>query len=156
MRKEEIELREWPEEEEEELRLIYQAKGLSKEEAEHVAHRLMADPKVALDTMAREELGLDPSELGSPWSASASSFVAFVIGALVPILPYLLGIDGGAAAISAVLSAFALVVVGGLMSVLSGRGVLWGGLRMLLVGGAAAAVTFGAGRLIGVSVTEIA
>ncbi len=155
MRKEEIELREWPEEEEEELRLIYRAKGLSEEEAARVAKRLMADPKVALDTMAREELGLDPSALGSPWAASISSFVAFVAGALVPITPYVLGIDGGAVVISAVLSAGALAVVGGLMALLSGRSVAWGGIRMLLAGAAAAAVTFGVGRLIGVSVAEI-
>ena len=156
MRKEEIELREWPEEEEEELRLIYQAKGFSAEEAAQVAKRVMADPKVALDTMAREELGLDPSQLGSPWRASASSFVAFVAGAIVPILPYLAGVEAGAAVISAVLSATALAVVGGLIALLSGRRATWGALRMLLAGGAAAAVTFGVGRLIGVSISEIA
>jgi VIT1/CCC1 family predicted Fe2+/Mn2+ transporter len=156
MHKEEIELREWPAEEEEELRLIYQAKGFPAEEAAQVAKRVMADPKVALDTMAREELGLDPSQLGSPWRASASSFVAFIAGALVPILPYVVGVEDGAVVISAVLSATALALVGGLIALLSGRSVAWGGLRMLLAGGAAAAVTFGVGRLIGVSVTRIA
>ena len=152
IRKEEIELREWPEEEEEELVLIYQAKGLSPEESRRVARQLMADPAVALDTMAREELGLDPTQLGSPWGASISSFVSFVAGASVPILPYVLGEGDLAFVLSAALSAAALVTVGGLMGLLSGRNVGWGALRMLLAGGAAASVTFGVGSLIRVSV----
>ena len=155
LRKEEIELQEWPEEEEEEIALIYQAKGLSKEESEHIAKRVMADPEVALDTMAREELGLDPSELGSPWGASASSFVSFVAGAIVPILPYIFDAGNLAFTLSAVLSAGALAAVGGLLAMMSGRSGVWGALRMLLAGGAAAAVTFGVGSFIGLSVTEL-
>ena len=152
LRKEEIELREWPEEEEEELRLIYRAKGLSEEESNHLAKRLMANPQVALDTMAREELGLDPSVLGSPWIASVSSFISFFVGALVPLLPYLLGVDQLTAIISAIISGATLFIVGSMVSLLSGRGVLWGGLRMLLVGGGAAVFTFSVGRILGVSV----
>ena len=155
LRKEEIELREAPEEEEEELVLIYQAKGLSEEESRRIAERVMADPKVALDTMAREELGLDPSQLGSPWAASISSLVAFVSGAVVPILPYIFNAGSLAFSLSAVLSAGALAVVGGLIASMSGKSVAWGAVRMLLAGGLAAAVTFGVGSLIGVTVSEI-
>ena len=154
IRKERIELQEWPEEEEEELVLIYRAKGLSQEEARQVAKRLMADPEVALDTMAREEMGLNPSQLGSPWGASLSSFVAFVVGAIFPILPYIFNAGNLAFSLSAFLSAGALVAVGGLLALVSGRNVAWGALRMLLVGGSAAAVTFGVGSFIGVSVSR--
>ena len=151
--RERLELQLWPEEEQEELEHIYRAKGLSPEESRLVATRLMADPDVALDTMAREELGLDPTQLGSPWGASISSFVAFVAGAIVPILPYIFKAGGLAFSLSAVLSAAALASVGGLMATMSGRNPAWGSLRMLLAGGAAAAVTFGVGRLVGVSLS---
>lgn len=147
-----VELKEWPEEREEELVLIYQAKGLGEEEAQSIAKHIMARPQVALETMAREELGLDPSQLGSPWGAAISSLVAFVAGALVPIFPYVLGLGDLAFGLSAGLSACALVLVGGALAFTTGRNVAWGGLRMFLAGGAAAAVTFGIGRLIGVSV----
>jgi VIT1/CCC1 family predicted Fe2+/Mn2+ transporter len=130
--------------------LIYQAKGLSAEEASTVAHRIMADPEVALDTMAREELGLDPSELGSPRGAAGASFFAFIGGALVPIAPYLLQAGDLAFSLSAALSAIALLVVGGALASMSGRPVWWGALRMFLAGGAAAAVTYGIGTLVGI------
>lgn len=148
--KERIELAEWPEEEMEELELIYQAKGLSAEEASTVAHRVMADPEVALDTMAREELGLDPSELGSPRGAAVASLLAFTGGALVPIAPYLLQAGDMAFSLSAGLSAAALLIVGGALASMSGRPAWWGGLRMLLAGGAAASVTYGIGSLVGI------
>ena len=148
--KERIELIEWPEEELEELELIYQAKGLSAEEASTVAHRVMADPEVALDTMAREELGLDPSALGSPRGAAVASFLAFVGGALVPIAPYLLQAGDLAFSLSAGLSAAALLIVGAALALISGRPAWWGGLRMLLAGGAAASVTYGIGTLVGI------
>ena len=151
LEKAEIEM--WPEEEEEELALIYQAKGLSKEEAETIAKRVMSDPEVALDTMAREELGLNPSELGSPWGASLSSFAAFVAGALIPILPYIFGATGMAIPLSAVLSAGALLTVGGALAWMTDRSVAWGALRMVIAGGAAATVTFGVGSLIGTSLS---
>ena len=155
LRREAMELHDWPDEELEELELIFQAKGLTLEESRRVAQRLMAQPKVALDTMAREELGINPSELGSPWRATLSSFVAFVVGAVVPIAPYLLDVGGPAFTLSAVFSAGALVFVGGLLAIMSGNRPFWGALRMLLAGGAAAAVTFGAGRLVGVSIESL-
>jgi VIT1/CCC1 family predicted Fe2+/Mn2+ transporter len=153
MRLEKAEIEMWPEEEEEELALIYQAKGLSREEAQLIAKRVMADPEIALDTMAREELGLNPSELGSPWGASISSFAAFVTGALVPILPYILGADTLAIPLSAVLSAGALLTVGGALAWMTDRSAIWGALRMVMAGGAAATVTFGVGSLIGTSLS---
>ncbi len=155
LQKEAMEIRYWPEEELEELELIYQAKGMTREEASRIAHQVMSDPQVALRTMAREELGLDPSELGAPWGAASSSFFAFVFGAFVPIIPYLLEAGDSAMWISSLLSAGALFAVGGLVAVMSGRNIWLGGLRMLLVGGVAAAVTYGVGSLIEVSVSEI-
>ena len=150
--KEETELREWPEEQQEKLAAIYEAKGLSRGEAETVASRIMERHQVALETLARESLGLDPAQLGSPWAAAISSFSAFVAGAIVPILPYIFDAGDLAFTLSAVMSAGALLAVGGLLATLTGKNAAWGGLRMLLVGSAAAAVTFGVGYLIGVSV----
>ncbi len=130
---------------------IYRSKGLTQDEALVVARRIMSDPDVALETMAREELGLDPNSLGSPFGAAASSFVAFSIGAIVPIVPYLLELGSMTLPLSALLSAVSLIVVGALVAAGSGRNIPWGGARMLLAGGAAAAVTFGIGSLIGVA-----
>jgi VIT1/CCC1 family predicted Fe2+/Mn2+ transporter len=146
------ELADNPEEEREEIALIYQAKGIPRAEAEMLAARLTRDPKVALDTLAREELGLDPSELGSPWKAAISSFVMFAVGAVVPVVPYLFGGGTVAMAVSALLSALALLVVGGALSLFTGRSPAVSAVRMLGIGAAAAAVTFIVGRLIGVSV----
>ncbi len=149
------ELEEEPEEETEELVEIYQAKGLTRQEAEVVARRIMADPVVALDTHAREELGLDPSQLGSPWGAAVSSFFAFAGGAFVPILPYLVSrggsVGGSAFLISILLSAAAMATVGGVLAHLSGKRAWWGSLRMLLAGSIAASVTYAIGSLLGVA-----
>ena len=113
----------------------------------------MRDPEKALDTLAREELGLDPSELGSPWKVAATSFVTFAAGALVPVVPYLF-LDGSTAfALAVALAVVALVLVGGTVGRLSGRGVAFSAMRQLLWGAGAAAVTFAVGSLIGVSVS---
>ncbi len=149
-----IELEEHPEEEEEEMVLFYRAKGLTKGEAKRVAKRLMARPKVALDTMAREEFGLDPAQQGSPWAAAISSYFAFILGALVPILPYIFDKGDLAFSLSAGLSAGALLIVGGTLAAATSRSAAWGALRMLLAGGSAAAVTFGIGTLIGVTLLD--
>lgn len=142
-----------PEEEAEELALIYQAKGLSEEQARRLAARLMADEQVALDTMAREELGIDPEELGgSAWEAAAFSFVLFAVGAIIPVAPFLF-LSGGVAILwSLAVSALALFLIGAGITLLTGRGVLFSGMRQLLIGLGAAALTFGIGRLIGVSI----
>jgi len=142
-----------PEEEQRELALIYQAKGLPKEQAEAMAARLMENPEVALDTLVREELGLDPAALGSPWGASIGSFLAFAGGAFVPVIPFLFGANAGTPFVvaSAALSAIALFAVGASLSLFTGRGILASGGRQLALGIAAGAATFGIGRIIGVS-----
>jgi VIT1/CCC1 family predicted Fe2+/Mn2+ transporter len=150
---EKMELETHPEEEREELALIYRAKGIPKAEADRLAETIIADPAVALDTLAREELGLDPSELGSPWAAAAGSFVAFSVGAFVPVLPYLL-VRGNLTIIAAVaLGAVALFAVGASLSLFTGRHPLYSGLRMLGLGAVAAGATYGIGRLVGASVS---
>jgi VIT1/CCC1 family predicted Fe2+/Mn2+ transporter len=149
LEKEELEMS--PEEEREELALIYQAKGIPEKEAEALATRLLSDPKTALDTLAREELGLDPEELGSPWGASLSSFAAFAAGALVPLAPFLLrGTLGNGVLASALASATALFLVGALLSVFTSRSAFLSGVRTLLIGCAAAAVTYVVGSWLGV------
>jgi len=142
-----------PDEEANELALIYRAKGVGREEAEVIAARIMRDRTTALDTMAREELGLNPDELGSPWGVAASSFLSFAAGAIVPVLPWLLASGATAFVVSVALSVIALFLVGAGISLLTGRSSLQSGARQLLVGGLAAAATFGIGRLIGVSVS---
>jgi len=146
---EETELLLAPEEERAELSLIYQAKGVPKDEAEQLADRIFANHQTALDTLVREELGLDPSELGSPWTAASSSFVAFACGAIVPVIPYFFGASVVHLAISALLSGVALFAVGVGVSLFTGRSPLYSGARQLLVGAVAAAITYGIGRAIG-------
>ena len=152
---EQAEIEDSPEDEVEELVLIYRSKGFTQEESEVIAKRIMERPDVALDTMVREELGLDPSQLGSPWGASLSSFLAFTAGAIVPILPYLFNAERLAVTLSGIFSAVALIAVGALLAWMTSRSVRWGALRMLLAGGSAAAVTFGVGSLIGVSLSGL-
>jgi VIT1/CCC1 family predicted Fe2+/Mn2+ transporter len=147
------ELKEYPDAEAQELAVIYRAKGLSAVEADRVAKQLIADPEHALDTLAREELGLNPDELGSPWGAAVSSLLSFAVGAAIPLLPFVFGAGSRALSISALLSALALFAVGATLSLFTGRGALFSGARMLLLGTLAAAVTFGVGRMFGVSVT---
>ena len=139
-----------PEAEEQELAGIYRAKGLSRQEAAMVAHRLMQDPQTALDTKVREELGLDPNELGSAWGAAAWSFVAFAIGAVIPLVPFLLTSGTAAILISVTLALVALFAVGAAVSLLTGRSLIFSGLRQMSIGGAAAVVTFAVGSIIGV------
>lgn len=147
------ELRDDPAAETEELALIYRAKGLDAEEADKLAETIMKDKAAALDTMAREELGLDPDELGSPWSAAFSSLIAFGVGAIVVVLPYIFG-SGVAALITAIaLAAVALFGVGAAIGLINGRSALRAGARQLTVGGAAAVIVFLIGHLIGHSVS---
>ncbi|HEX9444041.1 MAG TPA: VIT1/CCC1 transporter family protein, partial [Candidatus Binatia bacterium] len=149
LEKQELELS--PKEEEEELSLLYQAKGVPEGEASSLARRIISNPATAIDTLAREELGLDPSELGSPWGAALSSFFAFVAGAIVPVLPYFFASGRTAFAASAALSFLALFGVGAVLSIFSARGPLASGLRMLGIGLSASVITYGAGWLLGVT-----
>ena len=151
------ELREKPEEEMKELELIYRAKGLDREQAAAVARQIMGDPKTALDTLAREELGLDPDELGSPIKAALSSFIAFAIGASVVVIPYLFFMGDGASTtiplvLAISLALIAMVVVGGVVGRLSGRGVVFSAARQLLWGAGAAVVTYAIGSIVGIQV----
>ena len=147
------ELEENPEEEHAELVLLYRAKGLGREEAERVADRVMADREVALDTLAREELGLDPDSLGSPWSAAFSSLLAFAVGAFVVVLPYLIGSGTAALVTAIVLFVAALFAVGATIGMLNGRSALRSGLRQVIVGVLAAGITFVIGRAIGTRIS---
>jgi vacuolar iron transporter family protein len=150
---ERAELEEEPDEEHAELALIYRAKGLSRPDAERLADKIMADRTVALDTLAREELGLDPDQLGSPWVAAVSSLFAFAIGAFVVVVPYLAG-SGTAALVTAICLALAAMFgVGATIGALNSRSAVRMGLRQMLVGALAAAVTFGVGHLIGAHVS---
>jgi VIT1/CCC1 family predicted Fe2+/Mn2+ transporter len=148
------ELEQVPEEEQEELSLIYQAKGLPEDLAKSLAQRLIANKRTALDTLVREELGIDPEELGgSPWSAASASFALFALGAIFPVAPYF-ALTGGAAVIASLAaSGVALFLIGAGTTLFTGRGVWFSGMRQLLVGFAAAGVTFGLGRLVGVAVS---
>jgi VIT1/CCC1 family predicted Fe2+/Mn2+ transporter len=140
-----------PEEEQEELSLIYQAKGVPKAEAEDLARRIISNPETAIDTLAREELGLDPAALGSAWIAAGSSFVAFACGAAIPVIPYLIATGATAFIASAVVCGSALFIVGGLISLFTGRSFFFSGFRMLGIGAIAAGATYVIGRLLGVS-----
>ena len=149
---EKAELEQAPEEEMEELALIYQAKGLSETEARTLAKRLLSQKDVALDTLVREELGIDPKQLGgSPWTAGGTSFLLFSAGAIFPVAPFFFLIGADAVIGSIVLSGLALCAVGAGTSFFTGRGVLFSALRQLMIGYAAALVTFGIGRLAGVA-----
>ena len=110
----------------------------------------MENKDIALDTLVREELGLDPSTLGSPWGAAISSFIAFTFGAIIPVLAYFTGAGIAQFAVSALMSAAALFAVGAGVSLFTGRSALYSGGRQLLIGAVAAAVTFGIGSAIGV------
>jgi len=147
---EQDELDEYPEEEAEELALIYAARGMDLDEARMVAHKMLVDPKHALDVLAREELGLNPDDLGSAWGAAGFSFACFGAGALVPLLPFLVGAGGLTA--SGVITGCALFGLGAAISLFTGRRALRGGVRMLCIGIAASALTYGLGSLVGAGV----
>jgi len=149
---ERAELEAMPEEEEAEMVAIYRDKGFPEHEAASSGARLFEDPEKALEMLVREELGLDPDELGSPIGAATGSFVAFAVGAAVPVLPYLVTSGAPAFVASLVLSLAALFAVGAGVSLLTGRSVLFSGSRQVLIGAAAAGVTFAVGSVIGVSV----
>jgi vacuolar iron transporter family protein len=146
------ELAQVPDEEKEELVLIYQSKGLAPDEARATAERVMSNKETALDTLTREELGINPEDLGgSAWAAAASSFLVFVIGAIVPVAPFFFLSGRNGILLSAALSALALFLVGAAITVFTGRSIWLSGSRQLLIGLAAAALTFSVGRLLGVA-----
>lgn len=151
---EEREIAEVPEEEAEELALIYQAKGMPADQAHTLANRIMEDPEAALSTLAREELGIDPEELGgSPWQAAFTSFFLFAGGAILPVLPFVFTSGAAAVVASLVLSGLGLFIVGAGITLITGRGLWFSGLRQTAFGLIAAAITFGIGSLLGVVVS---
>jgi vacuolar iron transporter family protein len=150
--KERDELEAMPEAEQHELALIYQAKGLDSAEAKRVAAQIMRNKDKALDTLIREELGLDPAELGgNPWSAAVVSFALFAVGAVIPAIAFVWssGVRGIVECI--VLSGLGLAAIGVFTSLFNGRGAAFSAIRQVAVGMIAAACTFGIGRLLGVS-----
>ena len=146
------ELQEYPEAEAQELALIYAAKGVPPKEARQLADKLVADPEHALDTLAREELGLNPEELGSPWGAAISSFLSFAAGALLPLAPFMLTPGPRALPVAIGITAVALFGVGAMLSLFTGRSAWRSGARMLLLGGLAGAITYAIGRVAGIAI----
>ncbi len=153
MRSEKEEIAIAPEEEIEELVLIYQARGLGESEAHALASRIMENPGTALETLARDELGIDPGELGgSAWEAAFTSFLLFASGAVLPVVPYIFFSGTTAFLVSAGLSTAGLFLIGAAITLFTGRSVAYSGPRQVLFGHAAAGVTFSVGRLIGVGI----
>ena len=148
------EIEQTPEAEQHELALIYQAKGLPRPEAQRIAADLMRDRQGALDALTREELGIDPAELGgNPWRAAGTSFLLFSLGACIPLLPYIRLGGPWVGWLCVGLSAAALAVIGGLTSLFNGRSPAFSAARQVVFGCAAAAVTYGVGRLLGVALS---
>ncbi|MGH8211458.1 MAG: VIT1/CCC1 transporter family protein [Steroidobacteraceae bacterium] len=145
------EIAEYPHEEAEELALIYQARGVELEQAREVSQALLAHPEQALDVLAREELGLNPDDLGSPSGAAIASFISFALGAAVPLVPFLTTRRTATPTllITAALSCAALFGIGLVLSLFTGRDALKGALRMVLIGTGAGVVSFVVGRALG-------
>jgi len=142
-----------PQEEAEELALIYQSRGIDPTQARSMADRIVSDRSSALDTLAREELGIDPAELGgSAWEAAITSFFLFSVGAIIPVLPFVFLSGTPAVVVSLVLSTLGLFAIGAGITLFTGRSVLFSGGRQVIFGLAAAAITYGIGYLIGASI----
>ena len=147
------ELAAYPDEEAEELALIYNARGLEMAEARDVSRKLLANPEHALDVLAREELGLNPDDLGSPFGAAFSSFGCFSVGAALPLLPFLFKMPGSNGIYAtAGITACALFGIGVVLSLFTGHGALRGGFRQVLIGGGAGLAAWSIGRLLGATV----
>lgn len=146
------ELDTYPEEEAAELALIYEARGLPKDEAERIANLLVQNPNKALDTLAREELGINPDDLVSPWGATVSSFISFTIGAIIPLLPFMISKSSHNLLIAMLSAASILFLVGASLSFFTQRNPWWSGARTLLIAIAAGSITYGVGSLLGVNV----
>lgn len=150
LEKEELEA--YPREEAAELALIYEARGLDPEESRRLGNTVITNPVRALDTLAREELGLNPDELGSPWAAAGASFAAFGIGAAVPLIPFAFEMQiGGRLVVTIAFATAGLFVVGALTSLFTGRSAWTSGARMVVVGAIAAAMTYLVGFWLGVN-----
>jgi vacuolar iron transporter family protein len=145
-------IRDAPEEERRLLADRYEARGLTEDQAGVIAQRILDDPDQALDVIAREQLGLDPEELGSPIAAAGASFASFAVGAIIPIVPFLTLSGLQASIVSAVMSIAALFMVGWAVAFFTGRSWIVSALRMVGIGSAAAALTYAIGRVVGVNI----
>ena len=148
---ERAELAVYPDQEAEELALIYAARGMDLDDARRVTKKMMQDPEHALNLLSREELGLNPDDLGSPWGAAFFSFFAFTLGAVMPLIPFFFEISAARGVqVSAVFAGAGLFLVGGVLSLFTGKNAVYGAVRMLLIGGGAGVITYSIGRLLGV------
>ena len=147
------EIEQMPDEEIEELKLIYQARGLEEKEARRMAEQIMSNKETALDSLVRDELGVDPKELGgSAWEAAITSFFLFALGAIIPVYPFIFLSGTPAVIVSLISSAVGLFLIGTIITLFTGRSVLYSGTRQVLFGLGAAAVTFLVGKVLGVSI----
>jgi len=145
------EVAEYPEEEAEELALIYEARGVELQQARDLSRSLLSRPEQALDVLAREELGLNPDDLGSPWQAATASFLAFAAGAALPLLPFIIHVPHlSALTVTIALTGVALFGIGMALSLFTGRDALRGAVRMVLIGGGAGVVSFLVGKALGI------
>jgi VIT1/CCC1 family predicted Fe2+/Mn2+ transporter len=142
-----------PEGEAQELRGMYEERGIAPDVARDMVHEVMADPELALETHAREELGISPQHLGSPVQAAVSSFASFALGAFVPLLPWLISRGNGAIVASVVLTVLASVTIGLVLATFTRRSMVRSALRQLVITAVAAAVTYGIGRAIGTGIS---
>ena len=147
------ELKDHPAEEIGELAAIYESKGLTSDEARTIAQRILSDPDKGLATLVKEELGLDPEALASPYQAAGTSFLSFALGALVPLIPYILTRGAGALMGTIAATAVSLLAVGAAMSLFTAKNPVRGALRQALIGALAAGATFLVGKLLGVAVS---
>ena len=145
------EIRRWPDAERRELAVLYERRGLEPNLAGDLAAAMMQDPEVALDTHAREELGIDPTELGSPWQAAFSSFLSFAVGAAIPLIPFLVLTGTAGVVAAAAVSAVATLTIGAALSVFTGRSWVKSALRQFVISAVAAGVTYSIGAAVGVS-----
>jgi VIT1/CCC1 family predicted Fe2+/Mn2+ transporter len=141
---------ETPEQERRILARAYRSRGFTEDEAEQFVDRVFADPEHAVWQLLHEEVGLDARSIGSPLAAAFGSFVAFTLGAAVPLVPYLVGFGTATLGLSLLVSLGALAALGYGISRLTGRSAPYSAIRQVLLGGAAAAVTYGVGSLVGV------
>jgi len=148
---ERAELALYPEQEAEELAVIYAARGMSLPDARRATRQMMKEPEHALDLLAREELGLNPDDLGSPFGAALFSFLAFAVGASIPLIPFMFHLEPmESLKLTVALAGASLFGIGAVLSLFTGRSAIWGGSRMLLIGAAAGAATYAIGRWVGV------
>jgi vacuolar iron transporter family protein len=140
-----------PEVERQELKEIFLSRGIDEELAERLSIDLMKNPDLALRTHAREELGIDPSATGSPWTAAISSFLFFSVGAFLPLIPWIVTSTGNVMWWSVGLAGASTIFVGGAVGRFTRRGVVFSAFRALVIMALASAVTYGVGHFVGVS-----